>query len=204
MKTIVIGYKDAAGLTKPIVLAAPDVDSQEQFSGMSDAQNRHEFPKGIQRMELFVLDEPAQVAQFISDEVANFAQQSDDKRITQVEKDRAQAKLERDSADNIKKVNQMFGAAASARNVAISAVAAQRNIIASESVSAADKEKAQAKIDGENGLQFKADAAAAAFKKVLDARAILLNPKSTPDEKTGALVSLGIIKQETAQQPSQK
>ena len=123
MKAITLGYKDAAGLTEPVVVNGPEADVNDQFTELADAQTRHEFPAEIKRLELYVLPDPIEVAIFISDDVTKFSQQSDNRRQAEIEKQRAEAKLERDAADNIGKAHKLFQAAAQARNVAEAAVA---------------------------------------------------------------------------------
>ena len=78
-RTIVLGYADTDGQTAPSVVCGPEVSPDKQWKVFSDANDLHVFPKGIKRLEILNC-EPANVAIFISEKVAEEAKEAAEKR----------------------------------------------------------------------------------------------------------------------------
>lgn len=62
MKTILLGYKDARGLTEPKTIAGPEVPAAKQVSIVQAAKRTNQYPKGIVRLELVQLIGAAELA----------------------------------------------------------------------------------------------------------------------------------------------
>lgn len=57
MKSIVVGFTDAAGRSEPKVVCGPEVSDQAQAKLFFDAKRKHRFPKGTVRLELCFFEE---------------------------------------------------------------------------------------------------------------------------------------------------
>lgn len=193
MKTIVVAYKDAAGLSGGTVIAGPD--DGKQFEIMEAATGQHIFPSGYKRLELYpvggIFGEPDQVAEWISDDVGKFVQGNQAKIL----KASADAKKSSDAADEraeyTKAASECLHKAADSRNRAIGAAAAQRDKLSLPLTQDKDRASIQTKVED---LEVKSKAAAEAFNVVLAAFNAVKNPRSTPRELEKALLDLGIKK----------
>lgn len=67
MNTIIIGYRDTSGAGVPEVVCGPGVDSHKQMDVFTNAKHYHQFPGGYQRLEIYRLERPADLAIYISD-----------------------------------------------------------------------------------------------------------------------------------------
>jgi len=180
MKTLIIGFSDRNALGEAKIVCGLEVSPADQAVVMDKALRLHEFPKGILRLEQYVIDQPIDTAIFISEETAKACQnrEADRRRVQKQEQEERAAREKLTS--NIVLANKAFTAAAAKRNAAIAAVAAQKNILAN----VPGDEKALKKIEE---LQPTVDRATAEFQVVLELRNLIKNPKSTPEDVAAAV-----------------
>lgn len=57
MKSIVVGYPDKDGRSKPKVICGPEISDADQARVFFAAKRNGQFPKGIARMEYAFVDE---------------------------------------------------------------------------------------------------------------------------------------------------
>lgn len=190
-KLIIIGYADAAGRTEGKIIAGPGLTTNDQAEAiMEAARDRHEFPEGLARVELYPVDQPAEIHQFIDAEAAKFVQGNFQQKLRLQEEQAAREEAQRASQKNFTAAHNVFQAAAKARNEAVGALAVQTNLLAAD-LDAKGKAAVQAKVEK---LQPLADAAVSAFQQVLAQFDIVRNPKSKPEDVTAALIALGVVK----------
>jgi hypothetical protein len=65
MKSIVVGFKDEAGRTPPVLIHGPETPDADQWRTILDAKQKHIYPEGFKRVELHRL-ELAETAIFVS------------------------------------------------------------------------------------------------------------------------------------------
>lgn len=183
-KTIIIGFEDAAGLGKSIVVASPAISDAEQGDIMDAADRLHKFPANIKRLIRYELNE-SQIVEFISDEVAAYKQQTESQRQKGIAADRARDKAQASRQDAIKIANLAFSKAAQKRNSAIAAVAAKNDQLVG--ASEGDKQKL---IESRDKLQPLATQATAEFDVIRSAGEIVRNPKSTDEQVAAALADI--------------
>jgi hypothetical protein len=188
MKTIIVGYADAAGVGPTKIVCGPDVPAAEQNKIMDAAESLDEFPDGIKCVQQIAIgDAPIRAAQWISPEVAEFKRDGR-QRVLDLEKQaRAKVAEQNRGLENMRFANQIFNDCAAKRNQAIGDVAAQNNLLKSTGLSDKDKSSILEKV---KKLQPKADEAIALFNVVLEARKVVLNPESKPEAVTQALATL--------------
>jgi hypothetical protein len=183
MKTIIVGFRDQQGLSKPEIVCGPEVDPLEQAEVIDDAKRLHRFPSEFQRVEQYALGEAVDIAIFISDEAATAAQ-NNDKRRRQLEKEQREKDAAQTRAQsNLILANKTFSDFVKKRNLAIAAVAAQNNLL---SAALSDKDRAKV-IEKIKELKPAVDQSIAEFAVVLVARDIIKNPKATAADIAGAL-----------------
>ena len=190
-KIIIIGYADQSGLTGAKIIGGPGLTTEDESLVIIErARDRHEFPKGIQRVELYAVAEPDDVYTFISEDAAKTIQGNFQQTLRLQAARQAQEDAARAAQKNFTAAHNVFQAAARKRNEALGAVAVHRNLLSADGLDAKAKAAAQAKVDE---LQPKADAAVAEFAEVLKQFDIVRNPKARPEEITAALVALKVI-----------
>jgi hypothetical protein len=70
MKSIVVGFSDEAGRSKPTVVCGPEVSDLAQAAIFAAAKRNQKFPKGVTRLEFAFIDgERTNVAIRIGSEV---------------------------------------------------------------------------------------------------------------------------------------
>jgi hypothetical protein len=194
----IIGYADAAGLSKPVVLLGPGDPDEKKFAMLDDAADRHIFPSGIKRLAHVAWDRSIRELEFISEDVASTAQ-NNDKLVKKLDAERkAKAQAERDAQKNFTAANVIFQKASQKRNAALGLVSAAEGILNATKFPAEQAEK-EAKFKADQMVKIdkaKKDYQAALdeFNAVLAQFNIIRNPKSTPEQKQAAYVALGIIK----------
>lgn len=56
-KTIILGYADERGLTKPKLICGPSVPQAQQIEVLETAKRLHQFPKEMKRLEFCIVSE---------------------------------------------------------------------------------------------------------------------------------------------------
>jgi hypothetical protein len=70
MKSIVVGYSDEAGRSKPTLVCGPEISDLAQAAIFAAAKRNRRFPKGVARLEFAFIDgERTNVAIRIGSEV---------------------------------------------------------------------------------------------------------------------------------------
>lgn len=187
MKLILLGYKDAAGVGGEVI--ASDVTDAKRNEIFTDAKTRHVFPKGYARLDLFVIEAPADTAIFIGEEAAKSAQSGFAAREAEANRLRLKAQQETKAVANLAAASKLLAAAAHKRNVAIAAVASLNDKLVG--VPEANKAPLLEKVAK---ARTEADTVTKDFNEVLTSVNALKNKKSTPEEVKAALVALGIEK----------
>jgi hypothetical protein len=192
MKTLIIGYADTGALDGGKLIAGPGLTTEAQTEQiLADARDLHKFPEGIKRVEYFAVDQPQDIAIFISAGVAETVQNQFQAKLKLQEAADLAKQAEADKNKFAAAADKLFREAAAKRNAAVGAVGAQRNILAAETLPPKERDAVLKKIEA---LQPAADEAVKAFEAVLAARNVIRNPKSKPEDVEAALVSLGLKK----------
>lgn len=179
MKQLVIGYEDTLGQGSIVFAIGPDEPAKKHAEVMTAAEERHEFPKRVKRLELYNLDKPVIVAEFISNEVAGFKQKSHAKRQSDLKIQHERNAAERLSQDNVKTARKIYQTAANERNRVVAAMAALRKPFAEAAANDPKKSDMQKQIEA---FEPQVKAAVEKFEAVRKQYEIINNPKTKPED----------------------
>ena len=174
MKTQLVGYADENGVTKPIVVAWPEVTREKQMEIWIKAKTRHVFPSGVKRL---VLEERTEthraifVADHVSEELEAFeAARANREKAVAALKQAAQKKI-----TDTQNATAAISKTAVARNAANAEVNTAKQLVdnaKSNADSAPDKKIFQQRLSDAQSRLDKANAAfTAADKAWTDAKA---------------------------------